>query len=122
MPDSFRALLVAASLLPLVAAADVTWSDAAAQNASINLWAFPWCQPVRFHHLGPKLATGYVDLGYYYQYIPRLPNGCIKTACTQRGWCISEANDSGPIMPTKLSPNGCQQVVCTRYGSVPLVP
>src|ERR1700754_3529745 len=105
MLNRLRLILLIAILLPVTPALAAPPFDPV---ASINMWRFPACQPVRVH----RMTNQGVHLGYEYRYSQPLPWGCVRLGprCQQRGWCISEMDDSGPLIPKKLDPNGCQQL------------
>jgi hypothetical protein len=109
MLDRLRLILVIVIALPVTAAQAAPFDPV----ASIQMWRFPACQPVRIH----RLSNQGVHIGYEYRYSPP-PPGCIRLGrrCVQRGWCISEIDDSGPLIPRKLDPNGCQQLACAAWG------
>jgi hypothetical protein len=110
MWDRLRLILVIVIALPVTAAQAAPPFDPV---ASIRMWMFPLCQPVRMN----RLTNKGVHIKYEYLYSAP-PPGCIRLSgrCVQRGWCISDIDDSGPLIPRKLDPNGCQQLACADWG------
>ena len=113
MLDRLRLILVIVIALP-VSSALAGPPKKSEPLASINMWAFPFCQPYLVH----RMSNQGVHVAYEWRY-PPLPLGCIRFgSCVQRGWCISRADDTGPLNPRKLDPNGCQRLACGKWGDV----